>query len=138
MLYIYVIIKMPVNLTRIMIIIISFFLGFVIDIFGNTLGLHAAACTLIGFFRQPLLNTFSEKDLIEGTSPSYYTLGVGAFIRYTFSMVILHHTALYIIESISLFDPLFLSIRIIGSVVLTSLCIFVVEAFNVERKSGDS
>ena len=138
LLYIYVIIKMPINLTRSAVIILSFILGFVIDIFGNTLGLHAAACTLIGFFRQSLLNTFSERDLIEGSAPSYYTLGVGAFIRYSFSMVILHHTTLYLIESVSLFDPLFLSIRIVGSIILTSLCIFVVEAFNIERKSGDS
>jgi len=138
LLYIYVIIKVPNNLTKTSIVIISFILGLVIDIFGNTLGLHAAACTLIGFARQPLLNTFSEKDMVEGAVPSYSTLGVGSFIRYTLSMVVLHHTALYLIESVSLFDPLFLSIRIVGSIILTSLSIFVVEAFNIDRKGGDS
>ncbi|MDR0347883.1 MAG: rod shape-determining protein MreD [Tannerella sp.] len=138
LLYIYVIIKIPINLTKISVIIISFLLGLVIDIFVNTLGLHAAACTLIGFARQPLLNTFSEKDMIEDVSPSYATLGVGSFIRYTLSIVVLHHTALYLIESLSLFDPLFLCIRITGSIILTSLCIFVVEAFNIDRKGGNS
>ena len=138
LLYVYVIIKMPINLTRISVILISFALGLVIDIFFNTLGLHAAACSLIGFYRQPLLNTFSEKDMIEGASPSYYTLGAGAFIRYSLSIVVLHHIALFLIESVSLFDPLFLSIRIVGNIILTSLCIWVVEAFNIERKRGDS
>lgn len=139
LLYIYVIIKMPVNLTRIAVILLSFTLGVIIDVFSNTLGLHAAACSLIGFFRQPVLNTFSEREMMEGASPSYNTLGTGPFIRYSLLMVVLHHTALYLIESVSLFDPLFLVIRIAGSIVLTSLCIFVVEAFNIERRrSGDS
>lgn len=123
---------------RVSVILISFVLGLVIDLFFNTLGLHAAACSLTGFFREPLLKSFSEKDLFEGATPSYHTLGTGAFVRYSFFLVVLHHTTLFLIESVSLFDPLFLALRIAGSVILTTLCIFVVEAFSIERKSGDS
>ncbi|MDR2919511.1 MAG: rod shape-determining protein MreD [Tannerella sp.] len=138
LLYVYVIVKIPTNLTRTSIILISFALGLVIDLFFNTLGLHAAACSFAGFFRGPLLKTFSDKDFFEGATPSYRTLGIGGFIRYAFLLVLLHHTVLFLIESVSLFDPFFLALRIIGSVILTSLCIFVVEAFNIERKGGDS
>lgn len=138
LLYVYVIIKIPTNLTRTSVILISFALGLVIDLFFNTSGLHAAACSLAGFLRDPLLKTFADKDLFEGATPSYRTLGIGAFIRYASSLVVLHHTSLFLIESVSLFDPFFLAIRIVGSVILTSLCIFVVEAFNIERKGGDS
>ncbi len=137
LLYLYVIVKTPANISRSQIILISFLLGIIMDIFSNTMGMHAAACTLAGMFRDPLMYSFSDKELLEEASPSYRTLGVSAFIKYVTLLVAIHHIALFSIESISLFDPLFLIIRVFASVILTTLLIFVVEAFNIERKSGE-
>ena len=137
LLYLYVIVKIPTNITRSPAIILSFILGIVMDIFSNTLGMHAAACVLAGMFRDPIMYSFSEKELLENVTPSYQTLGVGSFMRYVFVLVSLHHLALFSIESISLFNPVLLFIRIGASVILTSLLIFIVEAFNIERKSGE-
>ncbi|MDR3261083.1 MAG: rod shape-determining protein MreD [Tannerella sp.] len=137
-LYIYVIVKFPVRMTRVQILLVSFLLGLVIDMFSNTLGMHAAACSLIGFLRNPLMGAYVDKDVMEGATPSYRTFGTGAFMRYTVTLVIIHHVVLFLIESISLFDPVFLLLRIFASIILTTLCIFVVEAFNVNRKSGSA
>jgi len=137
LLYLYVIVKMPINITRSPAIIISFILGIVLDIFSNTLGMHAAACVLAGMFRAPIMYSFSEKELLEETSPSYRTLGVSAFMKYVFVLVAIHHITLFSIESISLFDPAFLMLRILACIILTTLFIFIVEAFNIERKSGE-
>ena len=46
-LYLYIIVKIPVNMTRSSVIAVSFFVGIVIDMFSNTLGMHAAACSLV-------------------------------------------------------------------------------------------
>ena len=137
-LYLYVIIKTPVNVSRSTMIIVSFLLGIVIDVFSNTLGMHAAACTLAGMIRNPLIFTFSEKELTENALPSYRTLGVGAFMKYVISLVALHHITLFFIESISFFDPVFLFFRIFASVILTVLFIFIVEAFIIERKKSEA
>jgi hypothetical protein len=101
--------------------------------FSNTLGMHAAACSLAGLIRNPLLFTFSEKELTENMTPSYRTLGIRAFLKYAVSLVVIHHVALFLIESISLFDPVFLIFRIFANVILTVLFIFIVEAFIIER-----
>ena len=138
LLYLYIIVKVPTNMTRSQLIFISFILGIVIDIFYNTLGMHAAACTLAGMFRAPLMHSFTDKELSEGATPSYRTLGTRGFIKYVFFLVVIHHVALFLIESISLFDPLFLIFRIFACVMLTVLFIFIVEAFNRERKDGES
>jgi rod shape-determining protein MreD len=135
-LYIYVIVKIPTHITRSQSIFISFLLGFTIDVFSNTLGMHAAACTLIGFLRHPLMRAFVEKEVMEEVTPSYHTFGTGAFMRYAATLTVIHHATLFLIESVSLFDPAFLFLRVFASVVLTSLCIFVLEAFNVNRKGG--
>ena len=100
--------------------------------------MHAAACTLAGFCREPLIRVFMGKDLPEGIYPSCKTFGFGGFFRYVLSFVLIQHTTLFVIESLTLFDPLFLVVRILSSVVMTTLLICTVEAFNIEsQKSGE-
>lgn len=137
-LYLYFIVKMPVGTSRDMVVLFSFLIGLVIDMFSNTPGMHATACTLTGFVRDPLINFYMGKDLPEGIYPSYKTFGYGGFFRYTLSLVVIHHVALFLIESLTFFDPLFLALRIGASVATTTLLICVIEAFNIEsQKSGD-
>lgn len=137
-LYLYFIIKMPVGASRSHVVFFSFLIGLVIDIFSNTPGMHAATCTLAGFARDPLIRLFMGEDLPEGIYPSYQTFGFGGFLRYVLSFVIIQHVALFLIESLTFFDPLFLVIRIIASVIMTTLLICTVEAFNIEsQKSGE-
>ena len=137
-LYLYFILTMPVGTSRTNVVFFSFLIGLVIDIFSNTPGMHAAACTFAGFIREPLIQLFMGKDLPEGLFPSYKTFGYGGFFRYTLSFVVIHHVTLFLIESLTFFDPLFLALRIGASVVTTTLLICTIEAFNIEsQKSGE-
>lgn len=137
--YIYVLLKMPIDMSRTSEIAISFLLGFAIDLFSNTYGMHAAACSFIGFIRTPILERFVDmKDLPDGSIPSYRLFGFGKFIRFVLLMVTLHHIALFLIESFSLFQPWRMMVRMSLSIVLSFLLILVLEAFNLgKRKSGE-
>lgn len=137
-LYLYFIVKMPIGSPRDLVVLFSFLIGLVIDVFSNTPGMHAAACTLTGFIREPLIRFYMGKDLPDGIYPSYKTFGYGGFFRYVLSLVVIHHVTLFLIESLTLFDPLFLALRIGASVITTTLLICTIEAFNIEtQKSGD-
>lgn len=137
-LYLYFILKMPVGTSQANVVFFSFLIGLVIDVFSNTPGMHAAACTLAGFVREPLINLYMGKDLPEGIYPSYRTFGYGGFFRYTLTFVVIHHLTLFLIESVTFFDPLFLMIRIAASVATTTLLICAIEAFNISsQKSGE-
>jgi len=126
-----------VGISRTQILVLSFVTGLIIDAFSNTSGMHAAACTLAGFARDPLLNRFFGKDFPEGIFPSYKAFGYGGFFKYALFFVIIHHTTLFLVESVTLLDPLFFIIRVLGGVILTTLLICTVEAFNMEtQKSG--
>ncbi|MDR1556186.1 MAG: rod shape-determining protein MreD [Tannerellaceae bacterium] len=133
-LYIYFIIKLSVGHSSVQTTFLSFLLGITIDILSNTSGMHAAACTLVGFARPFVIRIFMREDLPENLIPSYKTFGYGGFIRFTLLLVILHHVCLFLLESLSLFDPLFLTIRILAGIILTSLLICMVEAFNRESR----
>lgn len=137
-LYLYFIIKFPVGTSQAQVVFFSFLAGLVVDSFSNTPGMHAAACTLAGFSRESLIHFFMGKDLPEGIYPSYHTFGFWGFFRYVLAFVVIHHIALFLLESLTLFDPLFLILRIFASVVMTTLLICTVEAINIEsQKSGD-
>lgn len=137
-LYLYFILKFPVGTSQAQVVFFSFLAGLVIDSFSNTSGMHSAACTLAGFSREPLIRFFMGKDLPEGIFPAYHTFGIGGFFRYVLSFVVIHHVALFLLESLTFFDPLFLALRIFASVVMTTLLICTVEALNIEsQKSGD-
>lgn len=130
-LYLYIILKLPVGESPSEQVFIAFLAGLLVDMFSNTPGMHAFACTLAGFFRERLIQVYMGKDLPEGIYPSYRMFGYGGFFRYVFTFVVLHHVTLFLIESMTLFDPLFLLVRILSSVLMTTLLICTVEAFNL-------
>lgn len=137
-LYLYFIIKLPVGYSPSRVVLLSFLIGLVIDTFSNTPGMHAAACTLAGFSRHLLLKMHRGDDLPETTSPSLKVLGYGGFLQFSFLFVAIHHLTLFLLESLTIFDPLFLLIRIFASVFMSTLLICVAEAFNVEtQKNGE-
>ena len=135
--YLYFIVKLPVGMPKSQVIFLSFLMGLVIDIFGNTPGMHAAACTMAGFSRDSLISFFAGKDLPEGIFPSFKTFTYGVYFRYVLSLVIIHHSVLFFIESLTLFDPLFLLIRLGASVGLTTLIILIAETFNLELQRSE-
>jgi len=137
-LYLYFIIKLPVGYSPSKVVSLSFLIGVVIDIFSNTPGMHAAACTFAGFVRHLLIKLYKGEDLPENTYPSYITFGYGGFLRFSLTFVLIHHLTLFLLESMTLFDPLFLIIRIVAGILMTTLFICVIEAFNIEsQKNGD-
>lgn len=134
--YLYCLLKMPVGTSRSLILIYSFIIGCTIDMFSNTPGMHAVACSLAGFVRAPLIRFLQGEELPDGIYPSYQTFGSAGFIRYVAFFVAIHHIALFLIEALTLFDPFFLLLRIGASVLTTVLLICVIELFNFESQKS--
>lgn len=133
--YMYVVLKFRIDLSRSGVIVLSFLLGLIIDVFSNTIGIHAATCSLIGFIRNPLLEQFADlKELPDRSMPSIRLLGLSKFLRYALILVTVHHAILFTIEAFSFFQPWQMFIRLISSVFLTLLLIFIIEAFNLGNK----
>lgn len=127
LLYIYFIIKLPVDMNRNIVVCIAALLGFIIDLFNYTLGIHILACVIAGFMRYYLLKIFTPRDLFESISPAFSTFGNSLFLRYAGFIVLIHHTVLFLAESLSLFNPKQLILSILGSFILTLFLIFIFE-----------
>ncbi len=122
--YILCLIALPVSLPRWVELLIGFGTGFIIDIFSNTLGIHAAACTLVSFLRPILIQNFiSDKERLIGTLNSNL-IGWNIYIKLVIILVFSHHTLLFFLEAFSFHNWWLTLSQIIISSIFTLVCIF--------------
>ncbi|MDE6754017.1 MAG: rod shape-determining protein MreD [Muribaculaceae bacterium] len=81
--FIYFLIRLPISLGLSVLFTLAFVLGFTVDIFSDTPGVNALACTLLAALRRPVYYAYvprddKTKDLI----PSISSLGVGTYSKY--------------------------------------------------------
>jgi len=132
LLYVYFLIKLPVNMNRNIVLCLSALLGFILDIFSGTLGLTMFVMVIVGFLRYYLLKLFAPRDIFDDSLPAFSTFGKLLFVRYASTVSFIQVFLLYTIESLSLFNPWLLFLRITGSFILTILLIFAFESVNFD------
>ena len=125
-LYIYFIIRLPLSLSVNWTLTLAFILGLVIDIFSNTPGMNALACTVVAFLRKPILNLYTPRgeDYSE-SEPSIRNFGMSLFVRYVLTFSLCFCTLL--------FDIGRLIVRVLASTILTFLVILGMDSLT---KSG--
>jgi len=72
-------------------------LGLTIDIFGDSGGVHAAACVVIAYFR-PVILKYSFGVSYEYNTIKINQVGFRQRLIYVSSMIILHHLVLFSME----------------------------------------
>ena len=96
--YMLFIILYPVNGNKTGLLLASFLLGFTMDMFSNSGGIHTAACIVLAYYR-PYLFKFSF-----GLSYEYQTVKLNDVLtpeRFSFILfaVLLHHFVLFVFEA---------------------------------------
>ncbi len=101
-LYILFILLLPFETPNWLLLVLSFFLGLSVDVFSNTVGMHASASVFMAYLRPYILNLLSVRDGYEqGTTPSIKDYGFGWFFKYCIILVVAHHGFLFFIEVFS-------------------------------------
>lgn len=122
--YIYLIFVMllPLSTPKWQLLVLGFVLGLSVDLFTGTPGLHAGATTLMAFCRPSIIKLVSGNQKFENVDePNLGQLGGLWFFRYALCMVLVHHFALFFLESFSF--------RLIGQVLLRILLSVPVSIF---------
>lgn len=96
--YLLFILLLPVNAPRYFVLIAAFFIGISIDIFSNTLGLHAFASVFAGYFRPFVISSISSREDDRSEYPGLKQNGFSWFLYYTVIMVFIHHFVLFYAE----------------------------------------
>lgn len=132
--FIYFIVKLPVTLHINWVLTVSFLMGLTIDIFSDTQGMNALACTILGLIRKSVLHLyFPREDEMTASQPSLRSLGVSVFLKYVFSISLLYCILFFFIESFSLFNPVRLFVKIASSTLLTFIIITAIDSLTSRR-----
>lgn len=133
--YILFILILPFNINRSMLLLLSFLLGLTVDLLSGTLGLHSAACVLIGYLRPYILSIFtSREDFEQELSPTISTYGLSWFVRYSALLIVIHHVVLFMLEAFTFTGFLTTILRALLSSVLTLFFVVLTEyAFSKQK-----
>lgn len=132
--FVYVLLRMPINMSQNLAITISFLLGLTIDIFSDTQGMNSLACTFIGALRKPVLRLyFPREDELSDPCPSISSLGFVTYAKYALSMCFIYCTIIFIIEAFSFVNIALLILSIIFSTLLTTILLLGIDSLTLRR-----
>ncbi len=128
--YVYVlfVLILPIDIRGWVLLTASFALGLTVDVFMDSLGMHAAASVLMAFCRPGVIRLISVKsDFEPGTVPGIANQGLRWIATYSVLLILVHHSSLFLLEVFRLSDFLQTFQRIILSSFFTFL--FVIGGF---------
>jgi len=117
--YAIALLKAPVELNRVIQIVMGFLVGFVVDVFCNTPGMHSLTAVSVMALRDVILHLFNNDPEFKSGTVSMDQIGTSTYARFSLSIIALHSILLYIIESFTLFNFPVLLTKVFISVALT-------------------
>ncbi len=134
-LYVAFILLLPFELSAIMTIAIGFFTGFTIDIFYDSMGLHAFAMVLMSYLRNYWLSVITPQGGYDaGNSPTIAANGVQWFLVYSIPLVFIHHFVLFFLEASGFEMFWYTMLKIISSMFFTMIVIIFLQFLSPQRR----
>lgn len=125
-LYILFILMLPLQTQGWIMLTSSFFMGISIDMFSNTIGLHASACVFTAFIRPGIINLLSPKEAFEaGAYPGIKYFSLKWFLSYSVILIIIHHSIIFFLEMFSFRDFIYTLLSVTSSSAATLLLIII-------------
>lgn len=119
-LYVAFVLLLPIEINNLVLMLIGFLLGFSIDIFYDSLGLHALSLVLVAYLRNYWLAAITPQGGYEGgSSPTLAANGFQWFLVYAIPLVFVHHLLLFFTEAGGFSMFWFTMMKVMGSVVFT-------------------
>lgn len=126
--YVYFVLLLPRNFPRWVSMLLCFSLGLLVDIFNNTPGVAAASMTLIGFLQPYMLMLYLDREDAEDFKPGIATMGWFKFGTYTVFLLLIYCVVYFLLEAFSFFNWEQCLLSIGGSLLLTTIIIFVIDS----------
>ena len=134
-LYVAFILLLPIETNVVALMIIGFFTGFLVDVFYDSLGVHASSLVVISYLRNYWLSVITPQGGYDANStPSLGANGPQWFLVYTIPLVLLHHIVLFIVEAGGLHRFGYTSLKILFSVLFTMTVMVILQLLTTERR----
>ena len=127
--FIYFLIKLPINLSPNLMLTLGFLLGLSVDILSDTPGLNALCCTIAASLKRPVFFAYEQHDdQKRNVSPSIGTMGFFNFSKYIFSMAAIYCLLSFFVEFINFSDIVGILIKAGASTVFTFFVMLAIDS----------
>jgi hypothetical protein len=128
-LYIAPILMLPFRTNKSLVLLIAFTTGLIIDMFYNTMGMNAAACTFMAFCRPSILRFYAPAgEYNVDATATIHSLGVRWVISYAGTLIFFHHFVLFYLEVLT-FHGFFTTLaKVILSGILTLILLLITQS----------
>ena len=133
--FIYVIIRLPMDLNVNWVLTWAFLAGLLVDIFSDTLGVNALACTILAIVRKPMLYAYVPRDdRTKNIEPSLRELGFSVYGKYLFSLSLIYCFLVFTIEYFNFADVKDIVIMTAASAVFTFIILLGLDSLIVTNR----
>ena len=134
-LYVGFILLLPNETNNLVLMLIAFLLGFCVDIFYDSLGLHAFALVMVAYLRNYWLNAITPQGGYDSNmSPSLALNGLQWFLVYSLPLVFVHHAVLFFVEAGGFGLFWFTMLKIIASLLFTTSILVMLQYLSSPRR----
>ena len=134
MLYPLFIMLLPFEMGSISLLFLAFLMGFSIDIFSNTYGLHASSLLMMAFFRPIIFKLFSPRDGYDPLKePSIFDMGGRWFFLVYGNLLLIHHFWFFLIEVFRKDEFLLILQCTIFSLVISCLLSVIIQILIIKK-----
>jgi hypothetical protein len=127
-LYVAYLFFLPVESNPLFLMVMGFVMGFAIDVFYDSLGLHAFSCVVVMYARNYWLSSITPQGGYDSNAtPSIASNGMQWFLVYTIPLVLLHHSVLFFVEAGGFSMFWFTMGKVIMSTLFTTIVTVIVQ-----------
>jgi rod shape-determining protein MreD len=131
--YLMFILFLPANFSRLLVLLLSTLMGFSMDLLSGDLGLHTAACTVMGYLRPFLLKRLATATTGQIEIPPLNRTHFGQYYIYTGILIFLHHLLLFSLETFEMKEILFILARTVASTGVNIIIISLIRQLRLIR-----
>lgn len=127
--YIGFILFLPSNTDKLVQLLIGFLVGLIIDIFGDTLGMHTISCVLLMFIR-PYWIQISLGDQIDTNAMiGIQEITLPSLLIFAMPLIFIHHSAVFLLDTIGSGLRADTFFRILTSTIFTLVVLYLIQLF---------
>jgi len=132
--FIYFIIRLPMNLGKGWLFTFAFLIGLCVDICSDTLGINTLSCTLLSALKNPVYYAYVPKDdKTVNLIPSISSLGIATYCKYLITMIGLYCLMAFAIEYFNFADIKEIALLSISSCFLTFIILLAIDCLIISK-----
>lgn len=115
---------MRIDMNTNMLLLLSFLIGFIVDIWSDTPGVNALGSTILAMLKRPLFYIYVPRDdRMKDIKPGINTLGISVYTKYLLTATFIFSTIVFCAEYMSFINLKDLLVMSLSSTLISFLLI---------------